>query len=1082
MKGGNRVAKKKQNYSEQNVDEMVEQLKRSYQSGESAGEDQADPSADDEAFAKMLMDMFGKHSEDRTDAPAKKSNELYSAEDFMPDQEDEDEIEVEIEEELEEEIEEELEEEIEEEPDDTDTEQVAEQIRLQAQAQIEAQVQTELAVTPEPEDEDEDGEIPEDELPWFADDELDEEDLREIAEYEALVAEDEQESEMEQMLAEDEDDDFDPDEAYEEDVEELEEELEENVEEEFEEEPEEEPEEQPEEQPEEDYDDYLEEDEENPEEDFDLYEELPIEDDEIDDEVDEEYRTDDGQAFEEPSVSWPLSGHAPEYPIPWEDAEEQELSEDEAEEQELLEDEAEEQELLEDESEEEPEDQPSNDESDHYVEDFLDSLGDWQQSVASVKAELHAENVSEQACKHDQQPAEQAEEVVTAKQEPTEPVDTQPVPEYPEDDPMQGRLAGKPAVAVNAPDGFVELDEKDIHLMRTLGYGEEVKGRVGSERVRRAIDAQKKKNMSRGTENPTCFAYRGKEYLDASDEAEIKQAYRREKLWVIVRLAISIAALFVLIALDNAYLLNALDGVHMPEIITSPIYPIIAAALLAMAVACSARRLWQGLCSIFCAKQSLYSVAAVLSVLSLLYDILLVFASRGQYMMFNSLAVLALVLCVIRDVLRLHVQEQTFGLVRSGKDRYGIEKAADTTGVPSRLPVRDAAEMPQAHVGAYRVRRVHHFGGYFRRMGDAGEHTALVSIVFGVLAVAGIAAACVTYIVSGRLLDAVGAFMICVNGGMPLSMLVFTAIPAFVASRTLAKSGCGLIGDGCRDEYRDARELMFDASLMFTAQSAAKITVRGDSEISTYMEKARLLLNALGSTLAGIAGESLADDPAVKIEIMSVADNGMTLYMDGVTCVMMGDYDYLTARGVRLPGRELEKNYKRRRDSAVIYLAFDGVFRIGYSVDHKLRKEFLMRARQLTDHGLTPVILSYDPCINKATVNARADGYGICVERKSEYESPDEGLMLDCGIVATHAPEDVLLPLLACRKLRRVRTIGLVLRYLYLALSVALVILLCCLGAVSFAWPLLLLLYQALWLLLIPVVSTNLLGDLRKTK
>ena len=742
------------------------------------------------------------------------------------------------------------------------------------------------------------------------------------------------------------------------------------------------------------------------------------------------------------------------------------------------------------------------------MEDLLDSLDDWHRSIETVKAQMRAEHsadvpqrsmpIEQPVAATPQKEDEPAPHVAVtepetpekaaspkadepAVAEPEQDLLTESAPDYPDDDPMQGRLVSKPVVSGD-PGSLVELDEKDIHMMTALGYGQEVKGRVGSERVRRAVNAQKKKSMGKGTENPTCFAYRGKEYLDASDEAEIKQAYRREKPWVIIRLAACIVALFLLIALDNAYLLHALDGVRVPDIVSSPLYPLLAACLLCMAAACSARRLWHGLRSVFSAKQSLYSVAAVLSALSVLYDLLLIFASRGQYMMFNSLAMLALLLCVIRDVLRLHTEEQTFSLVRSGKPRYGIEKATDAVGAGSGLPIKNGEHVQNPHPGAYRVRRVEHFGGYFGRMGDAGEHTALVSIVFGVLAVAGIAAACVTYIVSGQLLAALGAFMICVNGGMPLSMLVFTAIPAFVASRTLAKSGCGMIGDGCREEYRDAKELMFDASLMFTAQSAAKITVRGDSEIGTYMEKSRILLNALGSTLAGIAGEALEDDPPVKIEIMSVADNGLTLYMDGVTCVMMGDYDYLTARGVRLPGRDLEKNYKRRKDSAVIYMAFDGTFRVGYSVDHKLRKEFLMRARQLSREGLTPVIVSYDPCINTSTVQARADGYGITVERQREYEDPREGLVLDCGIVATHAPEDVLLPLLACRKLRRIRTIGLCLRYAYLALSIALVILLCCLGAVQFAWPLLLLLYQALWLVLIPVVCTNLLGDLRKTK
>ena len=91
-------------------------------------------------------------------------------------------------------------------------------------------------------------------------------------------------------------------------------------------------------------------------------------------------------------------------------------------------------------------------------------------------------------------------------------------------------------------------------------------------------------------------------------------------------------------------------------------------------------------------------------------------------------------------------------------------------------------------------------------------------------------------------------------------------------------------------------------------------------------------------------------------------------------------------------------------------------------------------------------------------------------------------MALDCGVIATRAPEDVLLPLLACRKLRRIRVLSLVLRYSYLALTVAVVLLLSALGCIGYAWPLLLLLYQLLWLAVIPVAATGLLGDLRNKK
>ena len=681
------------------------------------------------------------------------------------------------------------------------------------------------------------------------------------------------------------------------------------------------------------------------------------------------------------------------------------------------------------------------------------------------------------------------EEQSPAQDEPNEPeeafvLEPTPVadaPAYPENDPQQGRVAKPDATTAHADALGVRLDEKDIQMMAALGYEQEVKGKVGSARVHNAKLSHKSRMLGQGTDNPLCFAWRGKEYVDAADEADIRQSYRREKPFMIVRLVVCVLSLFLLIALDNAYLLGFLQG-GVPSMVTSPVYPLIAAIVVFLAAAVSWRRLWYGLRSMFTRVHNQYCVPALLLAATLGYDLILVFLTDRHYMMFNSIPMLALTLCAIADVLDLYHQERNFRVVRTGKPRYGIEKVADTA-VQSRLPVKGQEQVSRSRAGAYRVRKLSFVGGYFRRTGAGNERGAALTVIYSVILVCAIASAAASYIATGQGMSALSAFMVCINAAMPLSMLLFGAIPAFVAGKTLWQQGCAVIGAGAPEEYRDVQALIFDAGQMFTAYGSSQITVRGDCDINTYMDKVRVLLRALGGTLADIAADDQPDsDEPVKIEIMSVAENGMTLYMNGITCVMMGDYDYLAARDVRLPRRENEKNYKKRKNSAVIYVAFDGQFRVGYSVDYEMRREFLLRAKQLQAEGIEPVIITYDPCINEETMRVRAGDAGIAIERQREYEGASEQMVLDCGVIATRAPEDVLLPILACRKLRRVRIWGMVLRFTYLALTAALVVLLSVLGWISYAWPLLLLLYQLLWLTAIPIACTGLLGELRKTK
>ena len=451
-------------------------------------------------------------------------------------------------------------------------------------------------IKPEPED------IPEQELPWFEDDEFDEEDAREIAEYEALVAEDELEAALDDSDEDDEyiEEDFDEQEILEEELEEdfdeeeiLEEELEEDLDE------------------QELLEEELEEDVEDAFDQEDFIEEEFIEEEFIEEEfIDQEPATDHADIDDSES----------EEPIA---AQEQEA-------------------------------QPEPEED--YVDMLLDSLEEWKQSVQAVKAQMRAEHsanipTKSEAFKQADTPVVPAASNQNADPAPAPHQDemmkdplTETAPEYPAQDPMQGRVAKHDEALAEGFHERVEFDEKDIHMMAALGYEQEVKGKVGSARVRSASQVQKHKNLGKGTDNALCFAYRGKEYMDAADEEEIKQNYRKEKPWVIVRLAVCVAMLFSLIALDNAYLIGYLQNGKVPAIIHSPLYPLIAALAIMVVSAVSWRRLWEGLRSMFTHSHSLYSVPAVMLGASLIYDIVLIFLTGEQYMMFNSMAALALVL------------------------------------------------------------------------------------------------------------------------------------------------------------------------------------------------------------------------------------------------------------------------------------------------------------------------------------------------------------------------------------------------------------------------------------------------------
>ena len=131
----------------------------------------------------------------------------------------------------------------------------------------------------------------------------------------------------------------------------------------------------------------------------------------------------------------------------------------------------------------------------------------------------------------------------------------------------------------------------------------------------------------------------------------------------------------------------------------------------------------------------------------------------------------------------------------------------------------------------------------------------------------------------------------------------------------------------------------------------------------------------------------------------------------------MGSHDALTRRGIRLPKRAMESVYRKSEDSHVLYLAFNGRFRVAYAAEYRPSPAVSDTLSRLTACGMRPVMVSYDPMLTSSMLmESRFAPLGNVEVVRPDYTDV-QSTLCSSGVVATHGSCDLVYPLVACRRM-----------------------------------------------------------------
>ncbi len=611
--------------------------------------------------------------------------------------------------------------------------------------------------------------------------------------------------------------------------------------------------------------------------------------------------------------------------------------------------------------------------------------------------------------------------------------------------PVSGRLF--PSKEADAPvdythtmaeDDRESANERDTDLYLHLGYEDRLRHADEQARVERvrngtaaflAADAK--------TADPNCVAD-GAEYRGRSDTEAVKRRYLGAFRAQVARMAIALVGAWIALIYDILPAVLPHFGLSV-EFAEQSKYPVMGILWTILVCLPFLSRLGHGLKGLFCFAPERYSVSALGVAVSLVYAALAAVSLAwgwGNLPLYTAVPLWMLLIASLTEYVALEGEYRAFSVVSSGKDAHILTD--EMTPAASRLSERSASGALEARLQGratdtpiFTVTKTDLLGRYFARTEKYNPYMGrlnylLPAALLGALILAGVGLAR-----GGALLtDGVRIFTASYLGMMPAAYLVSMSLPLWRANRCMTPKGAAVIGTAAPCDYDPPKgtRIVFREGDAITAVHRKEITLRDDPDAARWHRIANRLFRVLGSPLASEIpfedDRTARNGDRMHAEIIERDTQYIKLqFIDASGAsreaveVMMGSHEALVRRGVRLPKPTMERAYKKSEDSHVVYLAFDGYFRIAYAAEYRADQTFLRTAEELLANGLCPVIATYDPLLTpdllaKPRLSALAD----CRFVRPDYVETARHAR-ESGLLATGAPTDLRYPMAACRRM-----------------------------------------------------------------
>lgn len=560
-----------------------------------------------------------------------------------------------------------------------------------------------------------------------------------------------------------------------------------------------------------------------------------------------------------------------------------------------------------------------------------------------------------------------------------------------------------------------DIKENDVSLLMKFGYGGEVASSVGSEYAHAV--AVEKNNEYVPHKHQIVHGFVNKEFSSTVQIPQIAKKYKMDKIFMLISsMVLSLIAIAMLVT-DILVARSVTSDDYLSLIAFELILTIIIAAILH-------KRLYYGLLAISRFETSNYSMLSIVLAEHFLYCIVMciVHAAAPQtaefalYMSFGGYVALYTAFTSWAEYLDTCRESNTFDIVSNGKAHCVLEKKIVALRTFKNMGVKRKDYV-------YSIRRAKYASGYFSRMSESKSSSVKIVLNVGVIPFLAITACIIVSIIRDSFALGVNAAGFVFFAAAPLSALIVPAAIEYIHSLELKKSESAFVGCESVSEYSNVDSVMFDDTDAVEITALTEINPnKSDESSKKWLNISRRIFEMLGGPMSGAIRSQRADGANISHDLVinSISENGIDVYFDSSMNVLIGDRQYMLSHNIKVKTDTNLTTAVKGTNKTVVYLAFDGVPRLGFILTSNIKKSFLDTVNLLKQHQIKAMVESYEPQINEYYFEANQAENILNVHKPELYEQNSELIMADSGIIAS-TPHDLCKTILYGREIAKDR-------------------------------------------------------------
>lgn len=566
-----------------------------------------------------------------------------------------------------------------------------------------------------------------------------------------------------------------------------------------------------------------------------------------------------------------------------------------------------------------------------------------------------------------------------------------------------------------------DLDAVDIALMVALGGKSELNETVGFEKIRQAVE-ETEEEAAESLEDKKINGCYGDEYTSLAQNGRIRKKYYNDKLTLIIQAALCAIFTGLLIGYEIAgWVGKEFSGAF--NIVQNPDFHLFAGlVLLVLCIAGSGNKLIRVFKDALSFSSVSYIAGLVAFVLSLLHDALILirfdnYATVGQT--FHSFAAVLILLSLVYDLFDIFQQEGVFNIIATSDKKLVLEPYG-------KIKVDDEIDTGEIiDKDSYCISRVPSVKKYFERTQRPASNNLMSKLIPIMISFSiSLCVALLLLLVVEKIQFSVVilSFFITLMFLLICTAILETEMGFFIAYKILKKDKTGIIGKSTVAEHGKCNIVYFDDFNVFSKKSVRTkgLKLYDNNEIYRILYHTQAVFSKVGGPLKGVFEFATTEMVHSKnVEIKEISKEGISAVVDGRTSVLIGTGAFMRSRYIHPSYTASDIKLEEGGEESIMFIALNGILGAKLYVTYQFSSEFEKLAKQLNARGINIGIRSADPNVNKKWANnyGKTKKMPISIVRPTLKELKPSDKSIESGIVSTKNVRALAQALMTCSKL-----------------------------------------------------------------